>query len=133
MTDEILAKNATNIPQIDPSQRISWVKQKWNESKAKGNTIPYYIRTMIETLRKYNIGIEAIQMDPKLAGSFPISHHFAAEDQYLRNKVAARCLRDNHKATTVSQTWELSLRMWTEDDQCADTWWACRTMANQLI
>jgi len=101
IVDRILAKNAVKKPIVDENSKISWIMQTWHESEASWSKIPNEIKEMLKVARKYNAGIDVINVSLKTKKEMPIWHHIAATDNYGWNKKAARTLRNNHKVKTV--------------------------------
>jgi len=63
--------------------------------------VPNYIKEMLKTGRKYNIGYDAIVARKNQRRKMPLWHHIGVLDNHLWNKKLASCLRLTHKIKTV--------------------------------
>jgi len=101
ITDNIIFQNVTAKPIIEDKSKIDWILQSWHESKSKTNKIPKIIHKMLKAARKYNTGYEARKVDYRQKLKIPIWHNFAVNENWLWNKKAAKCLRNNHEVKTT--------------------------------
>ncbi|KAJ3780466.1 hypothetical protein GGU10DRAFT_238611, partial [Lentinula aff. detonsa] len=99
--DEIINMNIPKSPIIDREARVNWVLQNWHESDAKWAQIPRKAKSMINVLRKYNVGVEALKISKETKNKMPIWHHIDASSNHLWSKKSARCLRREHQVITV--------------------------------
>lgn len=127
VADEIIKKNANKEVKLEESSKVDWVLQTWKESKAKWARIPQSIRSMIEVGRRYNMGLDVQKASQELREQLPVWYHVTAEDKYLDNKKAARCLRNNHGIKTVGD-----LRWDTGNQNCQNAP-ACAAMKDALM
>ncbi|KAF8827360.1 hypothetical protein HHX47_DHR5000756 [Lentinula edodes] len=129
--DEIINMNVTKRPIIDEEARINWVTQNWHESDATWAKIPVRIQTMLKTVRKYNIGIEALKISPNTKGMMPIWHHIDAQSNMLWSKKAAKCLRRIHKVVTVDDLENVINNTHNYPNACESPN-SCESIANKL-
>ncbi|KAI6113489.1 hypothetical protein EDD16DRAFT_1484079, partial [Pisolithus croceorrhizus] len=101
VADDILRNNITPKPKTEQKSCISWALQSWHESAKRETKIPKQIKEMLQTARKYNLGLDSRQLSIPTLKKLPIWHHLAAENNYLWNKKSSKCLRDNHGVRTV--------------------------------
>ncbi|KAI6139649.1 hypothetical protein BKA82DRAFT_3988157, partial [Pisolithus tinctorius] len=101
VADAILANNVTKKPTTEHKSCISWALQNWHESARKDAQIPIQLKEIINTARKYNIGLDGRQLSLETLNQLPIWNHLAATNNYLWNKKSSKCLRNNHNVKTV--------------------------------
>jgi len=101
ITDNIIFQYITPKPIIEEKSKIDWILQSWHESKSKTNKIPHVIHKMLKTARKHNTGYEARKVNYHQKLKMPIWHNFTINENWLWNKKAAKCLRNNHEVKTT--------------------------------
>jgi len=101
IADKMIFKFITPKPIIEEKSRIDWILQSWHESESKSNKIPMTIHKMLKTARKYNTGYEARKVEYRQKLKMPVWHNFAINENWLWNKKAAKCLRNNHEVRTT--------------------------------
>jgi len=59
---------------------------------------------MLKAAKKYNTRVQERKTDSHLKGNMIIWHHtYGAKNNYNMNKLASKCLRNNHKIKTVGE------------------------------
>ena len=59
---------------------------------------------MLKVAEKYNARVQARKTDTHLKGNMIIwNHTYGAKNNYNMNKLACKCLRNNHKIKTVGE------------------------------
>lgn len=101
LTDEIIMQNIPDKPMVEELSSQDWMLQNWHESMSRDSKISKPIREMLRVARKYNAGVEALQLSTEAKQGMPVWHHFAVNNNYYWNKKAARCLRQKHGISTV--------------------------------
>ncbi|KAI6128057.1 hypothetical protein EDD17DRAFT_1473331, partial [Pisolithus thermaeus] len=127
VADNILRNNITPKPKTEPKSCISWALQSWHESAKKETKIPKQIKEMLQTARKYNLGLDSCQLSIPTLKKLPIWHHLAAENNYLWNKKSSKCLRDNHGVRTVNHLLTVPIAPACNNPQ------TCQKMADILL
>ena len=101
VVDEIVFANVAKQPKIENKSRISWLLQSWHEFNLGNEKLPNFVKEMMRVARKYNIGFDALKVSNETKRMMPIWHHIAAENNFLWNKKASKCLRDTHEIKLV--------------------------------
>jgi ribonuclease HI/exonuclease III len=101
LMDHIIQRNVTAKPLIENTSKMNWILQSWHESMAKDSKISRNIRQILRVARKYNAGMTGPKLSLQTKKEMPAWHHFAITNNYLWNKKASRCLRNNHNIMTI--------------------------------
>ena len=131
IVDEIIFENVAKDPHIDDLSKISWILQSWHEKTLANSTIPTFIKEMLSTARKYNIGIDAPKLSLGTKKALPIWSHIGAKNKYKENKKSAKCLRNNHGLKTVEDVNDF-IRYPTNPPTCTNPQY-CQKMAAGLL
>jgi ribonuclease HI/exonuclease III len=135
VVDEILKENITPNPLVEANACVSWALQSWHESMSSNAKISKEIRGMLKVARKYNIAMEAPKLSVLTKNEMPAWHHHAVTKNYLWNKKSARCLRDNHRVSTVGDLVRVEehLAGQRSADYVCENEGKCADMAHKLL
>ena len=88
----------------EESSRLNWALQTWRTREGKHSKLPDCIKRMLMAAEKYNASIQARKTDTHLKGNIIIwCNTYGAKNNYSMNKLAYKCLRNNHKIKTVGE------------------------------
>jgi ribonuclease HI len=130
LVDDIVFKYITPKPIIEERSKIDWILQSWHESESKSNRIPKVIHKMFKVARKFNTGYEARKVDYRQKLKMPVWHNFAVNKNWLWNKKAAKCLRDNHEVKDVQDL--INEKRGPQTANCENSK-RCEAMATNLL
>src|SRR5258708_20771298 len=99
--DDIVFKFIIAKPIIENKSKINWILQSWHKSENKTNKIPKVIHKTFKAARKLNTGYEARKVDYRQKLRVPVWYNFAVNKNWLWNKKAAKCLRNNHEIKVI--------------------------------
>ena len=126
--DEIINLNIAKVPMIDPESRINWLKQSWHESEAANSKLSKRVKNMLKIARKHNVTLEPLKYSKETKGAEPLWHNrLMTNANYLWNKKSTRCIRVNHKVTTIDELHGDNARAECNDGK------ACESMTKKLI
>ena len=126
--DEIINLNIAKAPMIDPESRINWLKQSWHESEATNSKLSKGVKNMLKIVRKHNVTLEPLKYSRETKGAEPLWHNrLMTNANYLWNKKSTRCIRINHKITTIEELHGDNARPECNDEK------ACESMTKKLI
>ncbi|KAI6101121.1 hypothetical protein F5141DRAFT_1008879, partial [Pisolithus sp. B1] len=127
VADDILRNNVTLKPKTEPKSCISWALQTWHESAKRETKIPIQLKEMLQTARKYNLGLDSRQLSIQTLEKSPTWNHIAAENNYLWNKKSSKCLRNNHGVRTINHLLTIPTAPQCNNPQ------TCQKMAENLL
>ena len=116
--------NLQKASKIAKENKISWIFQLWKETRKK-DTIPKFVNEIIKVGRKYKVGYNVLEAEPKPRKLLPIWHHIGIEDNYSWNKKLATCLRKEHKIIETEQLEEFM--------KSNSTHWFCKRLAKKIL
>ena len=109
--DEIIPLNIAKAPMIDPESRLNWLKQSWHESEAATSKLSKRVRNMLKIARKHNITLEPLKFSRETKERETLWHNrYMSNANYQWNKQSSRCIRVNHKVSTIKDICGDSLR-----------------------
>ena len=92
-----------STPRVE-SARLNWALQTWRTRQGKHSKLPDCIKRMLKAAKKYNARVQSRNTDTHLKGNMIIWHHtYGAKNNYNMNKLASKCLKNNHKIKTVRE------------------------------
>lgn len=130
VAEQIIQKYPQKSPVVDMKSKMNWALQSWNESEAKDSKIPPFIKTMLRTGRKYNVGYDALVVGEKVQNNLPIWYHLGILDNYSWNKKGALCLREKHHIETVKHLTEFAN---TTQKRTKKNHKSCIAIANKIL
>ena len=99
--DKIIHLNIAKALMIDPESRLNCLKQSWHESEAATSKLSKRVRNMLKIARKHNITLEPLKYS-KETKEEPLWHNrYMSNANYQWNKKSFRCIRVNHKVSTI--------------------------------
>lgn len=128
--DQIIFENIAPEPKIEAESRMNWILQTWHEIGLGGSTLPTFVKDMTKVARKYNIGFDALKISQEMKSIFPLWHHIGANSNYLWNKKAAKCLRNNHQVRLIGEIEDYLIDQ--EPDTDCENHSRCQNIANTL-
>jgi hypothetical protein len=116
--DAIISQNIPKSPIIEQKARINWALQSWHESEAKDAKISTGIRQMLKVARHFNLELSAPRISNETKAKLPLWHNIGANNNYIWNKKASKCLRNNSNIITIG---DLHENMRTDYAPCGHT------------
>src|SRR5882724_1724931 len=93
-----------STPRVEESARLKWALQTWRTRQGKLSKLSDCIKRMLKAAEKYNARVQARKTDSHLKENMILWHHtYGAKNNYNMNKLASKCLRNNHKIKTVRE------------------------------
>ncbi|KAI0326649.1 hypothetical protein GY45DRAFT_1258552, partial [Cubamyces sp. BRFM 1775] len=113
LADTLMARAvAAESKHVEESAKINTFAQTWKVSTRSAAGLPEDIKRIVKVAKRYNVVLDTPNPTEDLKGAMPVWYHIAAgEGRDAPNSKSSRCLRRNHKVSTVAQCTRMAGRI----------------------
>ncbi len=103
---------AASAYSVEEDAKVNMFLQSWKVSTTQRGGLSEDLRRMLRVAEKYGVRVDAPNPALALRRAMPVWYHIGkAEGRSVANTKASRCLRENHRVTTVSDAVRVADRL----------------------